>query len=209
MKRESWVSKFNILIFPLLTVILAFAIYSDNRQVFANQDSSMYTYINNLRYGNIGYGSESSSQGNNISFDELEIGDIIVGGYPGCAYGRFSHAAIYIGNGQVIEGYLDTGISIHSVEHFWDYSQIALLRVEAADEVKLAATEYAKQNEGDMFFSLAFKEGDRIWNCTKIIWQAYIEQGLDLDSVGDIWVAPDSFYNSSKVTIIEERGNIQ
>lgn len=209
MKRESWVSKFNILIFPLLTVILAFAIYSDNRQVFANQDSSMYTYINNLRYGNIGYGSESSSQGNNISFDELEIGDIIVGGYPGCAYGRFSHAAIYIGNGQVIEGYLDTGISIHSIEHFWDYSQIALLRVEAADEVKLAATEYAKQNEGDMFFSLAFKEGDRIWNCTKIIWQAYIEQGLDLDSVGDIWVAPDSFYNSSKVTIIEERGNIQ
>ena len=209
MKRESWVSKFNILIFPLLTVILAFAIYSDNRQVFANQDSSMYTYINNLRYGNIGYGSESSSQGNNISFDELEIGDIIVGGYPGCAYGRFSHAAIYIGNGQVIEGYLDTGISIHSVEHFWDYSQIALLRVEAADEVKLAATEYAKQNEGDMFFSLAFKEGDRIWDCTKIIWQAYIEQGLDLDSVGDIWVAPDSFYNSSKVTIIEERGNIQ
>lgn len=209
MKRESWVSKFNILIFPLLTVILAFAIYSDNRQVFANQDSSMYTYINNLRYGNIGYGSESSSQGNNISFDELEIGDIIVGGYPGCAYGRFSHAAIYIGNGQVIEGYLDTGISIHSIEHFWDYSQIALLRVEAADEVKLAATEYAKQNEGDMFFSLAFKEGDRIWNCTKIIWQAYMEQGLDLDSVGDIWVAPDSFYNSSKVTIIEERGNIQ
>ncbi len=209
MKRESWVSKFNILIFPLLSVILAFAIYSDNRQVFANQDSSMYTYINNLRYGNIGYGSESSSQGNNISFDELEIGDIIVGGYPGCAYGRFSHAAIYIGNGQVIEGYLDTGISIHSIEHFWDYSQIALLRVEAADEVKLAATEYAKQNEGDMFFSLAFKEGDRIWNCTKIIWQAYMEQGLDLDSVGDIWVAPDSFYNSSKVTIIEERGNIQ
>lgn len=209
MKRESWVSKFNIIIFPLLTVILAFAIYSDNRQVFANQDSSMYTYINNLRYGNIGYGSESSSQGNNISFDELEIGDIIVGGYPGCAYGRFSHAAIYIGNGQVIEGYLDTGISIHSIEHFWDYSQIALLRVEAADEVKLAATEYAKQNEGDMFFSLAFKEGDRIWNCTKIIWQAYMEQGLDLDSVGDIWVAPDSFYNSSKVTIIEERGNIQ
>lgn len=209
MKRESWVSKFNILIFPLLTVILAFAIYSDNRQVFANQDSSMYTYINNLRYGNIGYGSESSSQGNNISFDELEIGDIIVGGYPGCAYGRFSHAAIYIGNGQVIEGYLDTGISIHSIEHFWDYSQIALLRVEAADEVKIAATEYAKQNEGDMFFSLAFKEGDRIWNCTKIIWQAYMEQGLDLDSVGDIWVAPDSFYNSSKVTIIEERGNIQ
>ena len=209
MKRESWVSKFNILIFPLLTVLLALSIYSDNRQVFANQDSSMYTYINNLRYGNIGYGSASSSQGNNISFKELEIGDIILGGYPGCAYGRFSHAAIYIGNGQVIEGYLDTGISIHSIEHFWDYSQIALLRVEATDEVKLAATEYAKQNKGDMFFSLAFKEGDRIWNCTKIIWQAYMEQGLDLDSVGDIWVAPDSFYNSSRVTIIEERGNIQ
>ena len=32
-------------------------------------------------------------------------------------------------------------------------------------------------------------------------------QGIDLDSVGDIWVAPDSFYASPWVNIIEERGN--
>lgn len=209
MQRKSSISKLNIFIFPFLTVLLTMAIYSDNRQVFANPDASMYTYIENLQYGNIGYGSESTSSGNSISFNELEIGDIVVGGYPGCAYGRFSHAAIYIGNGNVIEGFLDTGISIHRIEHFWDYSEIALLRVEVADEVKIAAVEYAKNNEGDMFFPLAFKSGDRIWNCTKIIWQAYMEAGLDLDSVGDIWVAPDSFYNSPRVTVIEERGSLK
>ena len=40
----------------------------------------------------------------------------------------------------------------------------------------------------------------------KIIWQAYMMQGIDLDSVGDLWIAPDSFYASPWVKIIEERG---
>ncbi|HNX27916.1 MAG TPA: YiiX/YebB-like N1pC/P60 family cysteine hydrolase [Syntrophomonadaceae bacterium] len=209
MKRKHFLSRLNIFIFPLLAVLLAAAVYSDNREVFANPEASMYTYLDSLRYGKIGYGSESASVGNNISFDQLEIGDIVLGGYPGCAYGRFSHAAIYIGNGNVIEGYLDTGITMNSVKHFWDYSEIALLRVEAAEEVKLAAAQYAKQNKGDIFFALAFKPGNRIWNCTKIIWQSYVKQGVELDSAGDIWVAPDSFYNSPQVKILEERGNLK
>lgn len=209
MQSKSLIKKFNIFIFPIVIVLLAAAVYCDNREVFANPNASMYTYIDSLRYGNIGYGSQSSSQGNRISFKELEIGDIIVGGYPGCAYGRFSHAAIYIGDDEVMEGFLDSGVTRQSIEHFWNYSEIALLRVEAADEVKLAAARYAIQNQGEIFFPLAFKAGDRIWNCTKIIWQAYMQQGVDLDSVGDIWIAPDSFYNSQWVTIIEERGNVK
>ena len=98
------------------------------------------------------------------------------------------------------------GITLNSVAHFREYSQAAILRVEAPQEVKLAAAQYAWQNENGMFFPLAFKPGERIWNCTKIIWKAYMIQGVDLDSVGDIWVAPDSFYASPWVNIIEERG---
>lgn len=206
MKRKTFLHQINMYLFPLLIIILSLVVYTDNREVFANPRASMYAYLDNLHYGNIGYGSEFRSAGNRIAFDELEPGDIILGGYPGCAYGRFSHAAIYIGDEQVVEGYLDTGITINSVQHFWDYSEIALLRVNAAEEVKLAAAEYARQNEGDMFFALAFKPGDRIWNCTKILWMGYMKQGIDLDSVGDIWIAPDSFYNSPWVEVIAERG---
>lgn len=198
---------FNIIIFPLLAVLLVFAVYWDNQEVFANPDASMYTYLDNMRYGRIGYGLESGSVGNDISFKDIEVGDIILGGYPGCAYGRFSHAAIYVGKGNVIEGYLDSGITLNSVEHFRDYSEAAILRVKTSEEAKLAAADYARRNENGMFFPLAFKPGERIWNCTKIIWQAYMIQGIDLDSVGDIWVAPDSFYASPWVNIIEERGN--
>lgn len=206
MKRNSFIKNMNIFLFPLLMILLLLTIYTDNREVFANPESSIYTYIDNLRYGRIGYGTISSSVGNDISFEGLEAGDVILGGYPGCAYGRFSHAAIYIGDGDVVEGYLDTGITLNSVKHFWDYSEVALLKVEAPEQVKLAAVEYVRQNEGGMFFPLAFKSGDRIWNCTTIIWQAYMLQGIDLDSVGDLWIAPDSFYASPHVQIVEERG---
>ena len=93
---------FNIIIFPLLAVLLVFAVYWDNQEVFAHPDASMYTYLDNMRYGRIGYGLESGSVGNDISFKDIKMGDIILGGYPGCAYGRFSHAAIYVGKFNVI-----------------------------------------------------------------------------------------------------------
>lgn len=209
MKIKKYIGLVNILIFPLLLLSLALAIYGENRQVFANPNSSMHVYWDNLRRGNIGYGSESRSPGNDISFAGLEIGDIIVGGYPDCAYGRFSHAAIYIGDGRVVEGYLDSGITVNPVGHFRDYSEAALLRVNAPEKIKLAAADYARQNEKEMFFPLAFKPGERIWNCTKIIWSAYMKQGIDLDSIGDIWIAPDSFYHSPWVSILDERGSLK
>jgi len=86
---------------------------------------------------------------------------------------------------------------------------VALLKVNAPEKIKLAAAEYAKQNEKEMFFPLAFKPGERIWNCTKIIWSAYMKQGINLDSTGDIWIAPDSFYYSPWVNVTEERGSLK
>ena len=59
---------------------------------------------------------------NDISFEGLE-GDIVLGAYPHCAYGRYSHAALYVGSGQIIEGYADLGITLQSIEHFREYPQ--------------------------------------------------------------------------------------
>lgn len=196
--------QFSLIIFPLLALIFFLLVVSENRHVFNNENAVMYTYLQNARQGHIGYGF-NSYYANNISFAGLEPGDLILGGYPGCSYGRFSHAGIYIGNGQVMESFGDLGVNIQPIHHYWEYSEICLLRVKADPAVKRKAVEYVLERQGAMFYPLAFKNGERYWNCTKIMWKAYRDQGLDFDPGDDFWVAPDLFYQSDLVEVIRER----
>jgi len=204
-KKVKFWSKFNIVIFPILIPLLAAAVVSDNLHLFQNKEAVMYTYIDNASNGKVAYGCNVQYD-NDISFAGLEPGDIILGGYPDCAYGRFSHAGIYIGNGQVIEGIIDYGIHTRSIDHFREYTQVCLLQVEAEPEVKKKAVEYAQKFTGSLFYPLAFKPGDRVWNCSKVMWKAYAEQGINLDQGRDLWISPDTFYYSPYVNIIREKG---
>jgi hypothetical protein len=202
-KPVNWRSRFIIGLFPILTVLLLIPAAVQNQEAIANPEGALKTYLHNAQQGNIGFGL-AGFYNNQMSFEGLEPGDLVLGGYPDCAYGRFSHAAIYLGNDQVAEAYAEVGVLISPVQHFHSYSQVCLLKVNAAPEIKQKAVEYIMSKRGALFYPIAFKPGDRIWNCTKIMWKAYAVQGVDLDSGNDIWVTPDSFYRSSWVTVIRE-----
>jgi cell wall-associated NlpC family hydrolase len=195
---------FNLLIFPFLALAFFILIALSNQHVFRNDKAVMYTYIKSARQGRIGYGF-NSYYGNDISFAGLEPGDLILGAYPGCAYGRFSHAGIYLGKGKIMESYGDLGVNVQSISHYREYSEVCLLRVKADPAVKKRAVDYVSKRQGAMFYPLAFKNGERYWNCTKIMWKAYFEQGLDFDPENDFWVAPDLFYKSHLVEVIREK----
>ncbi|MEN6349939.1 MAG: NlpC/P60 family protein, partial [Syntrophomonas sp.] len=195
-----------LLLFPCLTLLLAASIMASNQAVFKNDNAVMYNYLQHAQKGQVGFG-DTNVAGNRISFAGLEPGDILLGGYRDCAYGRFSHAGIYIGNGQVIEGYVDLGVTIQPVTHYWNYSQICLLKVVAKPEVKRKAVEYAKSYQQALFFPVSFKNGERIWNCSKIMWKAYAAQGLELlKNDDDFWIAPEAYYYSPVVEVIREEG---
>lgn len=196
---------FTMLLFPVLSVILAAAIALDNPQVLSNRESVIFTYLENALKGQGGY-TASSHTGNQISFAGLEPGDIILGGYDYCAYGYFSHAGIYSGNNRVWEGYVDLGITEQSIDHYWNYSKICILRVEAPRKVKIKAVEYVRKHKGNLFYPLSFKTGERYWNCTKIMCKAYADQGVKLGTPDEFWVSPDALYKSPKVKIIREEG---
>lgn len=200
MEKRNW----QIWFFPLITVLLLVSIYLQNQEVLNNKDSITYTYLRHAVQGRLGYGMVGN-YGNMINMQDLEPGDILVGGYPKCAYGRFSHAGIYVGDGQVIEGYVDFGITQQPLDHYWTYSEICLLRVKATPEQKQAAVKYARSHLGELFYPVAFRPGERIWNCTKIVWEAYRQQGINLESNGDIWISPDDFYDSPWVEVIREK----
>lgn len=199
----SWKARFTIGLFPIITTVLLIAVGLQNQEAVANPQGALKTYLRSAGQGNIGFGL-AGFYNNQISFEGLEPGDLVLGGYPDCAYGRFSHAAIYLGNNQVAEAYAEVGVLVSPVQHFHSYSQVCLLKVNAAPEIKQKAVEYVMSKRGALFYPVAFKPGDRIWNCTKIMWKAYACQGVDLDSGNDIWVTPDSFYRSPQATVIRE-----
>ncbi|MEN6460685.1 MAG: YiiX/YebB-like N1pC/P60 family cysteine hydrolase [Syntrophomonas sp.] len=194
-------------IFPVLGLLLATIIIMDNINLLSRRDSITFTYLESLRNGNAGYG-EISDYNNDISLASLKPGDILLGGWPNCAYGSFSHAGLYLGNNEVLEGYVDSGITINTVDHYRNYAQACILRVQTSANVKKRAIEYARQQEGKIFYPVAFKNGERYWNCSKIIWKAYMEQNIDLDNTHDLWIAPVVFCKSPNVKIIGLKGEI-
>ncbi len=190
-----------------MTLLAGLAIFINHQEIITSAHGATSTYINSARSGNIGYGNPQQAH-NSISFEGLEPGDIILGAYPDCAYGYYSHAAMYVGSGQIIEGYADLGITLQPVDHFREYPQICILRVEADKALKQAAVDYALRQLDEVFYPVAFKSGDRSWNCSKIMWKAYQTQGLDFDTTGDLWVPPDIFYHSPYVSVIREGGQL-
>lgn len=193
-------------IFGLVGLLLLLLVMGANQHLLSSSSGSViYTYVTNFAEGEIGTGYGSPTPGL-VPFAQLEPGDIVLGGWPNTAYGRYSHAGLYLGGHEVLEGYVDYGLSIQELSTYEDYSLVCLLRVNVPAEVKARAVAYALDKEKEMFYPLAFKDGDRLWNCTKIIWRAYAEQGIDLDEINDLWIAPESLAHSRWVSVLYEKG---
>ncbi|MDR1615982.1 MAG: hypothetical protein LBR98_03110 [Syntrophomonadaceae bacterium] len=203
MEKEKIHSILRLWILPLVAVVLCGLIFMENRTVITDTEGAVKFYLRSLKQGHGGIGDEGNFN-NSISFAGLAVGDIVLGGYPNCGYGEYSHAALYIGEGMVLEGY-GNGIYIQPVNRFRSYSQVALLKVEVAPEVKARAVDYALRQYKEAFYPLAFKKNERVWNCSKIIWKSYEKYGINLDYSNDLWIMPSIFKNSSYVRVIDER----
>lgn len=189
-----------------IDILLAIFIMGLNGYTWENAgDRIVGKGFKEIRQGRIGCGSPTRS-GNKLALEKLMPGDIVLGGNRGATYGGFTHAAIYEGEGWAWQGWLSLGISRVRVSYFLTYDRAAILRVKVPPENRSRAVEKIKKLDGQLFYPLAFKPGNRIWNCTKAVWKSYYDLGSDLDSAGDLWVTPDSMYRSPKVEIIAEDG---
>lgn len=195
----------RLVTFPVIFLLLFTIIVMQNWQLISkNKNSVIYTYSRSFSQGHIGSGF-GKAESVNVPFDKLEPGDIVLGGWPNCAYGKYSHAGLYLGNNEVLEAYVDYGVCIQPLEHYTEYTELSLLRVEASQAIKQQVISRARNYSGKMFYPLAFKDGERYWNCSKIIWKAYADQGIDLDINHDLWIAPESFRDDSNIIKIYEK----
>lgn len=192
----------------LLDIVLAVFILGINGYTWQNMPSKVVGQgVRALTQGHLGPGVPSG-RGNHLDLSDLKPGDILLGGNNGSTYGQFTHAAIYEGEGRAWQGWLSTGVSPVNVERFRGYDRACILRVRTDAESRQQAVEMVSSWSGQLFYPLAFKPGERVWNCTKIIWEAYRRLGLDLDSGHDLWVIPDNLYQSSSVSIIAQDGDL-
>lgn len=158
----------------------------------------------NAFHGSIGVGTWTGVP-NAYDFTGLEPGDIVIGGNPGASWGHYTHATLYVGNGQVVETLLRNGVNLGSVSRYNDYTWAGALRVNAPPEVKAKAVAAALSRQGLPFYLLAPRSSPDWFYCTKIVWWAYKQAGLDLDPEGGFWMVPDRFLLSPYVQPVDSR----
>jgi uncharacterized protein YycO len=189
-----------------LVLLLAAAIVSSTPVLRHDVCSSAAgVYLSHAVRGQFGTG-RATGGGNALDLSLLQPGDIMLGGKPGGAYGHFTHAGIYLGDGQMMEGYVDCGLSRQPASHYLGYDYACILRVRTSPQVRARAARWAQAREYQAFYPAAFKAGERYWNCTKLVWAAFRQQGVELDPRGDLWLTPDQLYHSPRVRVVASAG---
>lgn len=197
-----------LLILTSVIIILVTAILICSPDIKLSSPSSLAaTYIQNTLQGRAATGVYTGRI-NQLDLNLLQPGDILLGGKPQAAYGHFTHAGLYLGQGWVLEGYVDCGLSRQAVDHYRFYDWACILRVELPTAERGKVLQYALQQEFKPFYPVAFKSGERYWNCTKLIWAAYRQAGVDLDTFSDLWISPDAIYANPQVQRIAAEGEM-
>lgn len=172
---------------------------------------------------------------NGLNVCELEKGDIVMINASGALYfaesklysGYWGHTGIFFGDNQIVESYpesfwpVDTpGVVKRPIDQsgFWQANDWVILRLkEQYNHYKgNHAAEYAKDKIGLRYnWDFRDKEQTDSFYCTQLVWRAYKNQTVDLDSdasaVGFLkpilkpMVTPDDIFYSTYVDAVASR----
>jgi len=162
-----------------------------------------------------------TGDGNRLNLSLLRVGDIIavsgvvMGGLADVIIpGHFTHVAMYIGNGQMIEAWKD-GVRIISVTEVLKATDAAIVRVSTSDSIRQAAVNWAKTKVGYPYdyIWLTYVGGKQVYGssyyCSELVWAAYLAVGgPDIDqNPGWSWkygnnVAPQEIVDDGDTYIV-------
>ena len=151
-------------------------------------------------------------KGNDIDLRDIEPGDIIVGCSITPIPGYWDHAAMYIGNGEIIEG-LFGGVMVFGIEEVYKKNHVVLLRVNTTDDIKEKAVEFVKSKiEYPFKWIWIDKQQGNSYYCSELIWAAYYNASngtVNLDSydppIPDP-IFPDELVRSEHIEEIAREG---
>jgi cell wall-associated NlpC family hydrolase len=144
----------------------------------------------------------------------------------------FTHAAMYVGDGRVVEAVgpfarpedqvIERSVNWWTNPAIYDW---VVIRPNATEQARLSAVSYMRAMAADpqvTYSILAAKESDREVYCSQLVWRAYQRTGLDLEvdrggTIANIatlnrLVSPDDLFYSAgslaqRSTIVQRRGS--
>ncbi len=131
-----------------------------------------------------------------MELPELEPGDIFITKSTKTLLYRHGHAAILLDDGRTLAEAMMLGLdsSATSAKSWASYATLMILRPKVSTEIKEKAVAFTKENLLRVPYNLfaAKNNADLVKNthCSHLVWKAYRQTGLDLDSDGGFLVTP-------------------
>lgn len=155
------------------------------------------------------------ASGERVPFYDLRAGDILVTLSTHSAGWRHGHAALVITDDILLEcRQLGTKSSFEDLDYWEDYSNYAVLRVKGASaELGETVKNYSMENLCRVPYNLlsgvigpkAPPADSKTFGlyCTNLMWYAWYQQGIDLDSDGGKIVTANDLLHSENVEIVQ------
>ena len=160
---------------------------------------------------------ENGNRIENPKFADLQNGDIIITLSIHSFGWRHGHAAIVTDayNGTTVQAVMMGEQSAFGSINEWNqFPLVAVLRVKDMDRAtRQKVADYAKNNLVGLEYSLfagMFGNEETLTqtHCAHLVWYAYNQFGIDLDSTGGGTVTPKDILKSDKLEIVQVYGNI-
>ena len=161
---------------------------------------------------------ENGNKIQNPGFADLQNGDIIITLSIHTFGWRHGHAAIVTDakNGTTVQAVMmGEQSSLGNVGEWSEFPLVAVLRAKDVDvNTRQKIADYAKNNLVGLEYSLfagffgAQEEVLTQTQCAHLVWYAYNQFGIDIDSTGGETVTPKDILKSDKLEIVQVYGNI-
>jgi hypothetical protein len=147
---------------------------------------------------------------------DVRDGDILVSSSMYVSWWRLGHSALVVDGerNQILEAIKPGHKSeVSHIDVFTYRANFILLRPSVEEHLKISVVEYAKKYLVGVNYSLytgifskKFTQIPQKSNCGHIVWQAYKNFGIDIDSNGGKIVLPKDIYNSKYMQVVQVFG---
>lgn len=143
----------------------------------------------------------------------LEAGDIVVSAMTHVVNWRLGHAMLVLDeSGRCLEAFtVGTVSEISDITSFTSTSSFMILRPKASLETRESVARFAEENLIGIRYSVftgifTKKNSARRTQCAHLVWYAYKQFGIELDSTGGAIVTPRDMANSSETELVQVYG---